>query len=147
MEARDAENKRAGGTIAEGAAVRPGLRGRVLLADDERMIRELLCDLLEGWGLEVEAHADGAAARDAFAEDPHAFNLVLTDQTMPKLTGLQLSSQVQRMRPGMPVILCTGYSEELQPSDLEAAGVRTLARKPVEPDVLRALIEANLAAR
>jgi PAS domain S-box-containing protein len=135
------------GAVAAVTPVRPGLRGRVLLADDEPMIRELLCDLLEGWGLEVEAHADGAAARDAFAEDPHAFNLVLTDQTMPKLTGLQLSGLVQGMRPGMPVILCTGYGEELRPAELEAAGVKTLARKPVEPETLRALVEANLAGR
>jgi PAS domain S-box-containing protein len=137
------------GNNASGARTHepPRLRGRVLLADDEPMILELLCDLLQGWGLEVEAHADGAAARDAFTEDPQAFNLVLTDQTMPKLTGLQLSRHVQQMRPEIPVILCTGYGDELQPRDLEAAGVRTLAHKPVEPAALRALLEASLAAR
>jgi len=147
VEAPDASERAGDSGSAARTREPPRLRGRVLLADDEPMIRELLCDLLQGWGLEVEAHADGAAARDAFTEDPQAFNLVLTDQTMPKLTGLQLSRHVQQMRPEIPVILCTGYGDELQARDLEAAGVRTLAHKPVEPAALRALLEASLSAR
>jgi CheY-like chemotaxis protein len=123
------------------------LSGRVLLAEDEPSIRELLEDLLGGWGLEVLACADGAAARDAFAEDPQSFDLVLTDQTMPRLTGLQLAKLVTRMRPGIPVILCTGYGEDLKPRELEAAGVRTLAKKPVEPAQLRELLRAALPTR
>ncbi|HEU4646141.1 MAG TPA: PAS domain S-box protein [Burkholderiales bacterium] len=123
------------------------LSGRVLLAEDETSIRELLEDLLGGWGLEVVARADGAAARDAFAEDPQGFDLVLTDQTMPRLTGLQLARLVTRMRPGIPVILCTGYGEDLKPRELEAAGVRTLANKPVAPAQLRELLRAALPTR
>jgi CheY-like chemotaxis protein len=119
----------------------------VLLADDEAAIRELLEDLLGGWGLEVVACADGAAARDAFAEDPQGFDLVLTDQTMPRLTGLQLARLVTRMRPGIPVILCTGYGEDLKQRELKAAGVGTLARKPVEPPELRELVQAALQTR
>jgi len=123
------------------------LAGRVLVADDEAAIRELLEELLGDWGLEVLACADGAAARDAFAEDPQSFDLVLTDQTMPRLTGLQLARLVTRMRPGTPVILCTGYGEELKPRELRTAGVRTLAKKPVEPAELRKLVQAALQTR
>jgi PAS domain S-box-containing protein len=123
---------------------RPRFKGRVLVADDEEVIREFLGELLGGWGLEVTAHADGAAARDAFAADPQAFDAVITDQTMPRLTGLQLAKQVSRLRPGIPVILCTGYGEDLKPRELEAAGVRLLARKPVEPQQLRELLAALL---
>jgi PAS domain S-box-containing protein len=126
---------------------RAPLSGRVLLADDEAAIRELLEDLLGGWGLEVVACADGAAARDAFAEDPQGFDLVLTDQTMPRMTGLQLAKLVTRMRPGIPVILCTGYGEDLKARELKAAGVGTLARKPVEPPELRGLVQAALQTR
>jgi CheY-like chemotaxis protein len=118
----------------------------VLVADDEEVIREFLADLLGGWGLEVVAQPDGAAARDAFAEDPQGFDAVITDQTMPRLTGLQLARLVSRMRPGIPVILCTGYGEDLKPRALEAAGVRMLAQKPVEPQQLRELLRAVLPA-
>jgi CheY-like chemotaxis protein len=128
-------------------AARSRLSGRVLVAEDEASIRELLEDLLGGWGLEVVVQPDGAAARDAFAEDPQRFDLVITDQTMPKLTGLQLAKLVTRMRPGIPVILCTGYGEDLKPRELQAAGVRTLARKPVEPEQLRELLRAALPTR
>ena len=89
----------------------------------------------------------GSEARDAFADDPQGFDLVLTDQTMPRMTGLQLARLVTRMRPGMPVILCTGYGEDLTPAELETAGVRTLAKKPVEPAELRQLLQAALQTR
>jgi two-component system, cell cycle sensor histidine kinase and response regulator CckA len=72
---------------------------------------------------------------------------VVTDQTMPRLTGMQLAKLVTRMRPGIPVILCTGYGEELKARELEAAGVRTLAKKPVEPDQLREMLRAALRTR
>jgi CheY-like chemotaxis protein len=137
----------ADGMAAPVRKARARLSGRVLVAEDEPSIRELLEDLLDGWGLEVTSCADGAAARDAFAEDAQGFDLVLTDQTMPRLTGLQLARLVMRMRPGLPVILCTGYGEELKPSELEAAGVRTLVKKPVEPEALRELLRAALPAR
>ena len=136
--------------MAEGAEgvskARARLSGRVLVAEDEASIRELLEDLLGEWGLETVVCADGAAARDAFAEDPQSFDLVLTDQTMPRLTGLQLAKLISRMRPGMPVIVCTGYGEELQPRELKSAGVRTLVKKPVEPAALRELLQASLPA-
>jgi CheY-like chemotaxis protein len=66
---------------------------------------------------------------------------------MPRLSGLQLARVVSRIRPGVPVILCTGYGEELQPPELEAAGVRTLVKKPVEPAELREVLRAALPTR
>ncbi|HEX5093152.1 MAG TPA: ATP-binding protein, partial [Burkholderiales bacterium] len=123
------------------------LSGRILVADDEDAIRELLGELLEDWGLDVVLCPDGAEARDAFADDPQGFDAVLTDQTMPRMTGMQLARRVTRMRPGVPVLLCTGYGEDLKPAELEAAGVRTLVRKPVEPAELRQLLQAALQTR
>jgi PAS domain S-box-containing protein len=123
------------------------LAGRVLLAEDEPSIRELLEELLRDWGLQVRACADGAAAQDAFAQDPLGFDLVLTDQTMPRMTGIQLAALVTRLRPGLPVILCTGYGEDLGARELDAAGVRTLAKKPIEPAELRKLLRAALQTR
>ena len=74
---------------AQTAAAPARLAGRVLVVDDEEMIREFIADLLGGWGLEVVACADGVEARDAFAADPQGFDAWLTDQTMPRLTGLR----------------------------------------------------------
>ena len=130
-----------------GAAMpaRARLAGRVLVVDDEQVIREFMADLLGGWGLEVTVHADGAAARDAIAAEPEFFDLVITDQTMPQLTGLALAKEIARLRPSLPVILYTGYAEDLSPQQLRDAGVAGLVRKPIEPAQFFPLIAAHLA--
>jgi len=123
---------------------RPKLKGRVLVVDDEQAIREFMSDLLGGWGLEVATLSDGAAARDAIATDPQRFDLVITDQTMPQLTGLALAKLISRLRPGLPVILYTGYAEDLSPQQLREAGVVKLVRKPIEPAQFFPLLAAHL---
>jgi PAS domain S-box-containing protein len=128
------------------ARARRRLSGRVLVVDDEQTIRDFMLDLLGGWGLEVAALADGAAARDAIAADPMRYDLVITDQTMPQLTGLALAREIARMRPGLPVILYTGYAEDLSPAELEAAGVYKVVRKPIEPAQFFPLLATRLAA-
>ena len=120
------------------------LSGRVLVVDDEQAIREFMLDLLGGWGLEAAALPDGAAARDAIAAEPGRYDLVITDQTMPQLTGLELAREIARLRPGLPVILYTGYGEDLSPQELEAAGVARLVRKPIEPAQFFPLLAAHL---
>jgi PAS domain S-box-containing protein len=129
------------------SARRPALRGRVLVAEDEPMVAEFMGELLTGWGLEVTLAADGAEARDLFAGDPEHFDLVVTDQTMPRLTGLELARVLARLRPGVPVVLYTGYGEDLAAGQLEAAGVRALVKKPVDPAELLALLKTHLPAR
>ena len=104
------------------ARARARLSGRVLVADDEQVIREFMAELLGSWGLEVAVFADGAAARDAVQADPQRYDLVITDQTMPQLTGIALARELARLRPGLPVILYTGYAEDLSPRELREAG-------------------------
>ncbi|HTP63416.1 MAG TPA: PAS domain S-box protein [Burkholderiales bacterium] len=135
------------GRAAAQATARARLSGRVLVVDDEQAIREFMADLLGGWGLEVDVLADGAAARDAVARDPQRFDLVITDQTMPQLTGLALARVLRRLRPGLPVILYTGYAEDLSPEELRDAGVLKLVRKPVEPAQFFPILAAHLTAR
>jgi CheY-like chemotaxis protein len=127
-------------------AKRARLKGRVLVVDDEQAIREFMSDLLGGWGLEVAVLADGIAARDVIASDPQRYDLVITDQTMPQLTGLALAKLVSRLRPGLPVILYTGYAEDLSPQQLREAGVVKLVRKPIEPAQFFPLLAAHLPA-
>ncbi|MBK8065529.1 MAG: response regulator [Betaproteobacteria bacterium] len=129
---------------ARSAAERPRLAGRVLVVDDEPVIREFMAELFEGWGLETVLAADGEEARSAFAADPQGFDLVLTDQTMPRLTGLELARELLRMRPGLPVILCTGYGEDLPPDAVGAAGLCAIASKPVDVAHILSLFRAHL---
>jgi PAS domain S-box-containing protein len=125
-------------------AARPRLSGRVLVVDDEETIREFMGELLAGWGLEVAVQPDGAAALEAFRADPSRYDLVITDQTMPQLTGLALARELSRLRPGLPVILYTGYAEDLSPRDLREAGVLKLMRKPIEPAQFFPLLASQL---
>ena len=128
-------------------ARRPKLKGRVLVVDDEQAIREFMADLLGGWGLEVATLPDGAVARDAIAQEPARYDLVITDQTMPQLTGLGLAREVARLRPGLPVVLYTGYAEDLSPQQLAEAGVARLLRKPIEPSQFFPVLAALLSQR
>jgi PAS domain S-box-containing protein len=123
--------------------LRQRLEGRVLLVDDEQMVGEFMAELLGGWGLEVTVYRNPVEAERWLAEDPARVDLVLTDQTMPKMTGLELAACVGALRPGMPVILYSGYAENLREDDLARCGVRALLAKPVEPEPLfTALAEA-----
>jgi CheY-like chemotaxis protein len=75
---------------------------------------------------------------------PGRFDAVITDQSMPRMTGLQLARALHALRPALPVILYTGYAEGLATSELEAAGIRKVLAKPVEPGALAAALAAAL---
>jgi CheY-like chemotaxis protein len=123
---------------------KPRLAGTVMVVDDEDIILEFMGDLLQGWGLDVTLMPNGVDAKQAFAAQPGRYDLVVTDQTMPRVTGLELARHVRIIRPETPVILYTGYGEEISDEQLTAAGIRALARKPVEPADLLSLIRAHL---
>ncbi len=120
------------------------LQGRVLLADDESSVREFMQDLLNSWGLSVTVTRHGEDAVKSFAAEPGTFDLAILDQTMPRLTGLDAAEQILRLRPGLPVILYTGYSEHLSEARVIAAGVRALIRKPLDIPAFRRLLEELL---
>lgn len=126
--------------------LRDTLDGRVLLVDDEQLVGEFMAELLGGWGLEVTVQRDPVEGRRWLAEDPARVDLVLTDQTMPKMTGLELARCVAALRPGLPVILYSGYAENIGAEELAQSGVRVLLAKPVEPDLLFAALAEALRA-
>jgi PAS domain S-box-containing protein len=125
---------------AAGAAV----TGRVLVVEDEEMVGEFMRDLLEGRGLEVTVLRDPVEALQTLRQRPDAFDLVITDQTMPGLTGLELAREISGLRAGLPIILYTGYGEGIEDARLADNGVLALARKPVDPDALLELIRAHM---
>jgi PAS domain S-box-containing protein len=108
------------------------LKGRVLVVDDEPAVGEFMGELLESWGLDVTVKPNGAEAEALFAQDPQRFDLVVTDQTMPKMTGTELAQRLMARRPGLPVILYTGYTERLTEEQTSRSGIRALVTKPVD---------------
>jgi len=104
---------------------------RVLLVDDELEILEMAKLSLESLGYQVLACTSSQEALAAFAEDPEKFDLVVTDMTMPQLTGMELIQQLFAVRPHIPVILCTGFSELITKEKACALGIRELLTKPV----------------
>ncbi|MEZ5589786.1 MAG: PAS domain S-box protein [Gammaproteobacteria bacterium] len=123
-----------------------GLRfyGHVLLVEDEPSITDFMRDLLSSRGFQVTTARNGRDALALFQADPANYDLVITDQTMPKLTGLALARELQRLRPQLPVILYTGYSESLSEQAVQAAGLQGYLRKPLDIEKLFGAIKQAL---
>jgi PAS domain S-box-containing protein len=136
------------------AAMRPSpqapLRGRgehLLLVDDEAAIVRLWTVSLTDLGYRVTSHTNSLAALEAFRNTPDAFDLVVTDQTMPQLTGEALAQELLRLRPDLPIILCTGQSLSAAGSRPRPLGVRATLLKPVSRLDLSLAIQRLLAER
>jgi PAS domain S-box-containing protein len=116
---------------AGAAADVTGGKERILFVDDEEVLVQLGKDMLTGLGYEVIARTDSAEALELFRVRPDRFDLVITDMTMPNITGIELARELMRIRPGIPVILCTGYGEAITPERLKSVGLRGLILKPI----------------
>jgi CheY-like chemotaxis protein len=103
---------------------------RVLLVDDEKAQVRSIKNVLERLGYTVVAKTDSLEALDLFREDPTAFDLVITDQTMPRMTGIRLAEALLLIRPDTPIILCTGFSETVDADGANALGIRQFLMKP-----------------
>ena len=121
-------------------AARPALRGRVLVVDDELSVAESTGELLRTWGLEVDLAPGPEEALLMLGSDPGAYDLVIADQTMPRMNGLQLAGKIARLSPAPPVVLYTGYADNVRRHELEAARVKNLVRKPFELSELRTVV-------
>ncbi len=111
----------------------PLLRGeeRILVVDDELEIVSVLTQMLESLGYQVSAFNSSEVALANFKRRPADFDLVITDQTMPHMTGEELAREMLRLRPELPIILCTGYSESISPEKVRAMGIREFILKPI----------------
>jgi CheY-like chemotaxis protein len=118
----------------------------ILIVDDEQRITTVLIKILSGLGYEVTAFTDSSAALAAFAADPVRFDLVLSDQTMPDITGEELAKKVLDIRPDIPVVLMTGYSQVLSREVAQRIGVREYLMKPVTKHNLATAIRQVLKA-
>ena len=104
---------------------------RILLVDDEKAARDTLQAMLERLGYRVTAASNGLEALNAFKAGPGNFDLVITDQTMPALTGKDLTVELQIIRPEVPIILCTGFSDLIDADSARNLGIRAFLMKPI----------------
>ena len=109
----------------------PGGDERILFVDDEPQIVAMTRLQLSQFGYRVTAVAQSEEALKHLAAQPDAFDLLITDQPMPGLTGCELATQARRIRPDLPVILCTGYSNTIGSEGAAVLGVDALLTKPI----------------
>jgi CheY-like chemotaxis protein len=121
------------------------MTGSVLVVDDEAAVGEFMRELLETWGLQAMFLPQGQAALELLSGPGARFSAVITDQAMPRMTGIELARALRNSRIDVPVILYSGYGEGLAHADLQAAGVRAVLRKPVDPVALEAALARVLA--
>jgi len=125
----------------------PGHQERILLVDDEPALVRVWAAMLEQLGYRVTASTSSRQALETFRDNPRAFDLVVTDQTMPHLTGEALVSELLRLRPDLPVILCSGYSHTPTEARGRGPGVRAVLMKPVARRELCLTIQRLLEER
>ena len=111
-------------------------RRHVLFVDDESAIAEMAEVMIKRLGYDVTVVSDGMEAMKAFKESPDRFDLVITDQTMPEMTGVGLASKLLAVREDLPIILCTGYSDAVSSEKAKESGIREFVMKPVTKNEL-----------
>lgn len=120
----------AGGQVDEPAVV-PGGSERILYVEDEELMINAIRPILQRFGYRVDARKSSREALAAFRERPDAYDLVITDQSMPEMTGDQLAKALLAVRPDLPIVLITGYSEVIDEKRAKALGIRAFVMKPV----------------
>jgi len=119
--------------------------GTILVVDDEVQISKMLCALLTRRGYECVESNVPEQALQLFEAEPNKFDLVVTDQMMPKMTGMDMATQMLAKRPELGIILCTGYSGKINNDDVTKAGLIALVDKPINLERLMELIGSHIA--
>ncbi|WP_419786956.1 response regulator [Pseudodesulfovibrio sp.] len=121
----------AGRPTADAAADLVFREGRILFVDDEKPLVDIGRDMLESCGFEVVTRTSSVEALEAFRHRAADFDLVITDQTMPNMTGLELAREILHIRPNMRIILCTGFSDAISYDRLRDIGIGDFIMKPI----------------
>jgi nitrogen-specific signal transduction histidine kinase/ActR/RegA family two-component response regulator len=103
----------------------------ILLVDDEISIVRLERQMLERLGYKVTARTSSMDALEAFKSRPEKYDLVISDMNMPNMNGIQLAKEIQKTRPDMPIVLCTGFSERISREITKKIGIKGFLMKPV----------------
>jgi CheY-like chemotaxis protein len=117
---------------------------RILLVDDDPAQLKGLTRMLERYGYKVTARSSGRTASTTFKKDPSAFDLVITDQTMPRMTGVELAKAITKIRTDIPIILSTGFSERVNGETVGHHGIRAFIMKPFTAQEICGLVRKVL---
>jgi DNA-binding NtrC family response regulator len=104
---------------------------RILFVDDEETLAIMAGEILQKLGYRVRVMSDSVEALKEYRMQPYNYDLIITDQTMPDLTGLELAREILSQRPSMPVILYTGYSTSIDGGEAKQIGIREFMMKPL----------------
>ncbi len=104
---------------------------QILFVDDEEEILEMEKLMLERLGYQVTSHAASIDALEAFRASPDKFDLVITDMAMPNMPGDKLAAELTKIRPDIPILLCTGFSETMSEEKAAALGIKGFLLKPI----------------
>ena len=115
---------------------------RILFVDDEKVAADIIKSLLESLGYNVTARTSSIEALEAFKNDPDGFDLVITDQTMPNMTGKDLANELMSIRTDIPIILCTGFSEQIDEIKAKEMGISFLMKPIVLSQIANMIREA-----
>lgn len=118
--------------------------GRILFVDDESALVDTGRQILEHFGYDVTGLTSSIKALDLFRKQPDAFDMVIADMTMPAMTGDRLAREIMRIRPGFPVVICSGFSEQLMSQSTKDIGVRAILMKPLLDNELISVIDKIL---
>ena len=103
----------------------------ILVVDDELSISKMLKKILTSYGYRVTTMNNGNDALEAFRKTPDKFDLVVSDMTMPKMTGLQLASEIRAIKADFPIIVCSGFSDQIKVKDPNKLGISLFIEKPI----------------
>jgi CheY-like chemotaxis protein len=117
-------------TVPEPQTLIPRGTERILFVDDEKGLVDTFQPMFETLGYVVTARTSSIEALEAFRNDPERFDLVITDMTMPNMTGKDLAKELMAIRPNIPIILCTGFSEQIDEKEASLLGIRAFLMKP-----------------
>ena len=125
----------------------PRGKGHILFVDDEELLVEMNRGRLEGLGYEVTTETDALRALDLFRDDPERYDLVITDYTMPQMTGIELAREMLATAPEIPIILCSGLDELVSREEVGKAGIREFLPKAAGKRELVKMIQALIAKK
>ena len=107
----------------------------ILVVDDDELVSEYLGALLEAESYDVVVLNEPQEALNYFKEHPDDFDLIITDQVMPGLTGVEISQKILELRPSIPILLITGYSEKITAENAQSFGLSGFFSKPINEDL------------
>ncbi len=140
------EKEKPGKKVRLSEDIPPGTE-RILLVDDEIALADVGARILEKLGYDVTGKSGAIEALETFRKEPERFDLIISDLTMPQMTGFQLAEEIKQIRPDIPIILCSGFTAATTKKQLKSAGVSDFVTKPVNKTELANVIRNVLDGR